>query len=423
MFNLFINAWKVKEIRQKLIYIVIMLAVYRIGCAVNIPGLDNALLLSAQGANADNIFALITGGNYGSIFYMGIGPYITASIIMQLLTQVFPALEQLKDEGETGRQKINQITRYLAVGLALIQGSATVYSLRYLFIYQNPLSYITATAVLVTGTIFIMWLAELLTEKGIGNGSSFIIFANILSGLPASLTMVVGTAIGSDVLAWIKVILVGAIFVGIIAFAVRVQAGERRIPIHYSSNMRGQRFGKGSDQYIPLKVNIAGVMSIIFAISLLQVPTTIYQFTQNLTVKVVSDWLSIHHPFGATVYVVLIFCFTFFYTSFTINPVEMAQNLKNSQAVIPGIRQGKPTSDYIKAIINRMSWIGACFYAALALIPVLIQAIFKIPVGFGGTTLLIVTGVALEFVNQIETQLSVRHYSLSGSGKGGFLLN
>ncbi len=412
MFSVFINAFKVKDIRQKMFYIVIMLAVYRLGCAINLPDINNAALLSAQGASADNIFALITGGSFGSIFYMGIGPYITASIIIQLLTVAIPALEEMQKEGEAGRRKLNQITRYTAVALALIQGIATVYSLRYVFYHQNFLTYVMATVTLVTGTIFIMWLAELITERGIGNGSSFLIFANILSGLPGSITMLLGTALGTtDIVAWLVVIAVALIFVGIIAFAIRIQDGERRIPIQYTRNMQGRRFGNmGGAQFIPLKVNIAGVMSIIFAISLLQVPTTLNQFIpNNAIIQWFSYYLGIHHPVGAAVYVLLIFCFTFFYTSFTINPVEMAQNLKNSQGIIPGIRPGKPTSDYIASIIGRLSWIGAFFYSIMALIPVLIQWIFKVQVGFGGTTLLIVTGVALELLKNMETQLIQRH--------------
>lgn len=413
MFSVFVNAWKVKEIRNKLIYILIMLLIYRVGSVILIPGLDYATLLAAQNMDAGNILAQLTGGSYGTVFYMGIGPYITASIIMQLLTVAIPRLEEMKKEGESGTKKINQLTRIVAVGLSVIQGTATVYSLRNIFTHPNLLTYIMAVVTLVTGTIFIMWLAELLTEKGIGNGSSFIIFANILSGLPRNIMMVMSGALGTtDVWKWATVILIGIIFVAILAFAVRVQAGERRIPIHYAKNVAGRsKFGIGSNQFIPFKVNIAGVMSIIFAISLLQFPQVIQSFVSGGEfLNTVVTWLSTKHPFGAALYVILIFCFTFFYTSFSINPVEMAQNLKNSQGIIPGIRQGKPTSDYIKSIIGRLSWIGAFYYAILAMIPIVLEWVFKVPVGFGGTTLLIITGVALELMKQLETQLIQRHY-------------
>ncbi len=412
MFKTFSNAWKIKDIRSRLLYVLLLLVIYRLGAHIALPGINPTLLLEAKGATnpAQSLYALVAGGGFGSIFAMGIGPYITASIIMQLLTVAIPRLEQLQKEGEDGRKKINQYTRVLSVALALLQGGATVYGLRYLFFHQNWLVYIMATISMVTGTIFIMWLAELLTEKAIGHGSSFIIFANILSGIPGAIINFYNYGSGSGIWNWIKIAIILVLFIGLIALTVFVQDGERRIPVQYSKKMVGRQMVGGQSSYIPLKVNIAGVMSIIFAISLLQTPTFIGQFFQSEKLQNVIRILSISQPLGAILYIVLIFLFTFFYISFAVNPIEMAENMKKSGGFIPGIRPGKPTSDYIQRTIDRLSWLGAFFYAFIAMVPVFIQWIFGISVGIGGTTLLIVTGVALEVSKQLESQLLMRHY-------------
>ncbi len=394
-----------------MLYVLLLLLIYRLGAHIALPGIDPSLLLEAKGANTtQSLYAIVAGGGFGSIFAMGIGPYITSSIIMQLLTVAIPKLEQLQKEGEAGRKKINQYTRVLSVILALLQGSATVYGLRNLFFHQTMLVYVMATLAMVTGTIFIMWLAELLTEKAIGHGSSFIIFANILSGIPGQILNFYNYGTGSGIWNWIKIIIILALFVALIAFTVFVQDGERRIPVQYTKKMVGRQFVGGQSSYIPIKVNIAGVMSIIFAISILQMPSFIAQFVQSDGLSNVIRVLSISHPVGAVLYVILIFLFTFFYISFAVNPIEMAENMKKNGGVIPGIRPGKPTSDYIQRTIDRLSWLGAFFYAFIALTPVIIQWIFKINVGIGGTTLLIVTGVALELSKQLEVQLLNRHY-------------
>ena len=409
MLNVFVNAWKVKDIRKKILYILLMLLIYRIGCHIPLPGLNGANLLEAQQSSAQSLFAVIAGGGVGTIFYMGIGPYITSSIIMQLLTVAIPKLEQIQKEGEEGRKKINQYTRVVAVALAIIQGSATVFSLRGLFLHQNMGMYIVAIAALVTGTMFIMWISELLTEKAIGNGSSFIIFANILSGLPRAVDALY-TEASAGLLDAVRIAGVIILFVGVIVFVVLIQEGERRIPVQYSKKMVGkQQFG-GQTSFIPIKVNIAGVMSIIFAISLLQFPQTIAGWWNPPWLQTVVETVNITHPVGAVLYVILIFCFTFFYTSFAVNPIEMAENMKKNGGFIPGIRPGRPTSDYIVRTIDRLSWIGAVFYSLLAMVPVLIEWIFGIQAGFGGTTLLIVVGVALELNKQLESQLLMRHY-------------
>ena len=409
MLSVFTNAWKVKDIRKKILYVLLMLLIYRVGCFIPLPGLNIAAMAAATSEDPTSLFSLIAGGGMGTIFAMGIGPYITSSIIMQLLTVAIPKLEQIQKEGEEGRKKINQYTRVVAIVLALLQGSASVYSMHGFFIYQNWFVYIVAVLAIMTGTMFIMWISELLTEKAIGNGSSFIIFSNILAGLPAAATSLYGTAI----LGWlpaIKIISVIILFIFVIAFVVLIQDGERRIPVQYSKKMVGKQMFGGQSSFIPIKVNIAGVMAIIFSISLLQFPQTVLQWTKPAWLVKVAEYAGITHPVGAVLYVILIFCFTFFYTSFAINPIEMAENMKKNGGFIPGIRPGRPTSDYISRTIDRLSWIGAVFYSVLAMIPVLIEWVFGIKAGFGGTTLLIVVGVALELNKQLESQLLMRHY-------------
>ncbi len=411
MFSVFTNAWKVKDIRSKMLFIFFILAVYRLGTHIPLPGINPATLASAQaGASTGTLFSLIAGGGRASIFALGIGPYITASIIMQLLTVAITPLERLQKEGEEGRKKINQFTRVLAVVLAALQGIGTVYSLQSMFTYTGIVPYVVATLSLVTGTIVVMWLGELITERGLGNGSSFIIFANIIANLPYGISYLWNLASSGSGMDVLKVILIIIMFFVIIMFVVLVQNGERRIPVQYSKGAGGKNYYAGKDQYIPLKVNIAGVMSIIFAISLLQMPAVLNQLFQNDTLAKLEQVLSITSPSGLIIYVILIFCFTFFYTSFAINPIEMAENMKKNASFIPGIRPGKPTSDYIQTSVNRLSWIGASFYAIIAATPVLLDWIFNINVGFGGTTLLIVTGVALELDKQLESQLLMRHY-------------
>jgi len=436
LFKIFANAWRVEDIRKKLLFIFLLLLIYRFGSAIPLPGIDLDLLYQVRHGMGDvgfdavqTIFSMIAGGGVGSVFVMGIAPYITSSIIMQLLTYAIPQLSAMQKEGEDGRKKIQQITRYLAVALAALQGAATVFSYTnwppgmggfnlFRLDHQNMFVYIMATLAMMAGTIFIMWLAELLTEKGIGNGASFLIFANILAGLPTgamALWMMVTGDTSVGVIA--QAIILLAVFAAIIAFVVLVHEGERRIPVQYS---RKAARGYGNhNSYIPLKVNIAGVLSIIFAMSLLQFPVQIAQFfpspmgaDPNLMERIASflDFRELHWV-GALIYVVLIFAFTHFYTSFAVNPVEMAENMKKNGGFIPGIRPGKPTSEFIQTTVNRLSWIGAVFYSIIALTPILLdRAIPQMQIGFGGTSLLIVTGVALEFVKQLESQLLMRHY-------------
>jgi len=441
LFKIFINAWRVQDIRKKLLFIFLLLLIYRFGSAIPLPGIDIYALrdwrYGGAGAGVDvvqTLFGMIMGGGLGSIFAMGIAPYITASIIMQLLTYAIPKLSEMQKDGEDGRKKIGQITRYMAVGLAALQASAMVFSYtnihgtgENLFRYQNMMVYSVAVLAMVTGTIFIMWLAELLTEKGIGNGASFLIFANILSQLPMGIMVLVHQVRDPMTQSFsltgiLLVLVVLAVFALIIAFVVAVHEGERRIPVQYSKGAAGGRsmFGNQSS-YIPLKVNIAGVLSIIFAITILQFPSMLIGFMPNLAGGTMDNIFGQNgilriggpagpHWVGILVYVLLIFVFTHFYTSFAVNPVEMAENMKKNGGFIPGIRPGKPTSEFIQTTVNRLSWIGSVFYSLIALSPIILDVVTGIPTGFGGTTLLIVIGVALEFVKQLESQLLMRHY-------------
>jgi len=415
LFSILINAWKVKEIRQKLMAVLALVAVYRLGAAIPLPGINLVawqFVRTGGGGFDQTLFATIVGGEFGTIFQMGIGPFITASIIMQLLCVAIPKLEQIQKEGQEGRKKIGRITRFVAVGLALVQGAGTVFSIEQqgLFLHSSWLTWISATTAIVAGSIFVMWLGELITEKGIGNGSSFIIFSNIISGAPAGVMMGVAIIQTMEPLLILAFALLLVLFVGLVAFATLIQDGERRIPVQYSKKMVGRQMYGGQSTYMPIKVNIAGVMSIIFSISLLQLPATMAAFFPHPNIIRLTEILSLTSPVGAVLYAVLIVCFTFFYTSFAVNPVEMAENLKKNGGVIPGVRSGKPTSDYISRTVHRLSVIGAGFYVTLAMAPIIFQVATSLQIGFGGTTLLIMVGVALETVKQLESQLLMRHY-------------
>ena len=407
MFSTFKNAWKVKELRNRIIFMILMLLVIRFGTKIAIPGINISELSSGD---SSSLFSIITGGAFGTIFALGIGPYITSSIIMQLLTVAIPKLEQLQKEGEQGRQIINKYTRVLALFLAFMQAAGQVFSLKNAFTHQNLWVYFVAALSMVAGTILIMWIGERLTEHGIGNGTSFIIFANILSSLPTTIQSVLVGVSDKGRVQYVFLAIIAILFILLIAFVILVQDGERRIPVQYSKKIVGRKMVGGQSTFIPIKVNIAGVMSIIFAISLLQFPQTIYQLWKPEWLGKLVNILNITSPVGAVLYIILIFCFTSFYTSFAFNPIEVAENMKKSGGFIPGIRPGKPTSEFIQNVVNRISLIGACFYAFIAMVPVIFEWVFKMRVGFGGTTLLIVTGVALEIVKQLDSQLLMRNY-------------
>lgn len=392
-----------------------MLAIVRLGAHIAIPGIDVAAVKASQDmVSTGTLYNIIAGGanSRWSIFAMGIGPYITSSIIMQLLTVAIPKLEALNKEGQEGRKKIQTYSRYLTVILAFVQAIGVVLSFRTLMVSQSIVVFASAVLTLICGTSFIMWLAEQITAKGVGNGSSLIIFINIVSNLPTGIRSLYQQATGGDMTGWLKVIAMILILLAVIVFIVLVHDAERRLPVQYSSKMSGHKLMGGRTSFIPIKVNTAGVISIIFAISLIQFPETIAQFLPNVpdAMKTVIEALKMTNPIGAILYVVLIIFFTYFYTSIVINPNEMAENMKKNGGFIPGIRPGQPTSNYITRVVDRISLVGAVSYSILALIPLVMQWIFKMNVGFGGTTMIIVVGVALDIVKALESQLLMRHY-------------
>ena len=398
-----------------------ILAIVRFGAQIAIPGIDVvSIKLEQELASTGTLYNIIAGGynSNWSIVAMGIGPYITSSIIMQLLTVAIPKIEQLSKEGEEGRKKISKYSRYLTVVLATIQAIGLTYRFasQSMFLTTNQFIYIAAVISLVAGTTLIMWLAEQITAKGISNGSSMIIFVNIISNLPAGLTTLIGyTQIDGilDTVGLGKVSAIVLLLLAVLVFIVVVNNGERKIPVQYSSKVAGNRSYGGKSTFIPIKVNTGGVISIIFAISLLQFPETISQFlpvSTSGTLGVVIEALKMTNPSGAALYVILIILFSYFYTSIVINPIEMAENMKKNGGFIPGIRPGQPTSSYITRVVGRITFVGAIVFATIAFVPILLQWIFGFEVGFGGTTLVIVVGVCLDVVKSLESQLLMRHY-------------
>ena len=416
MFKIFANSWKTPEIRNKILYTLMIFAIVRLGTLIALPGIDTAGVMAARqnATAAGTLYSVIAGGaNSGwSLFAMGIGPYINASIIMQLLTIAIPKFEQLSKEGPDGRKQLQSYSRYLTVVLALIQGSGLVYTYQNMYLVHSPLVYIASVLCLVCGSTFVMWLAEQITAKGIGNGSSMIIFINIVSNLPMGAATLYYTIVGSGAIGAAKVAAIVIILIIVLAFIVCVNSGESRLPVAYSTKMVGRKQAGGRSTSMPIKVNTSGVISIIFAISLLQFPQQIGNFIPNKgeAFTKVLEVLNMTHPVGALLYVILIFFFTYFYTSIVINPNEIAMNMKKNGGFIPGIRPGQPTSAYITRVVNRITLVGAICYAILAMVPILLQWIFKINVGFGGTTLIIVVGVCLDIVKTRESQLLMRHY-------------
>lgn len=402
------------ELKKKLIFTVWMMAFLRIGAIIPAPGVNPDAISSMMGGMGDNnLFDLLnvfTGGGFATmaIFAFGVGPYITSSIIIQLLTIAFTKLEELSKEGEDGKKKINKMTRYLTLIIALLQGSATTLLLynQAILIESTSLYFSLTLLSFVAGSMLVMWIGEQITTKGIGNGISLIIFINIVASLPQT----VRTLRDADL---VIAILVVFLFIVMIAFAVTMALGERRVSVQYAKRMSGRKVYGGQNQNIPIKVNLAGVLPVIFSMSLIQFP----EIVTNIFLKNPSEgWLTVIDnlrwttPIGGTIYVILIFGFAFFYSSIAFNPVDIASNMKKSGGFIPGIRPGKPTSDYLSKIATHVTLLGAIFLSILALTPVLFQVILGMPVAFGGTSLLIVVGVALETVKQLESQMLMRSY-------------
>ena len=427
------NAWKVPELRSKIYFTLLVVLLYRLGAQIPVPFLD-AELMESFGSQMGGLFEymnLLSGGAFsqGTLFALNVSPYITASIVIQLLTIALPPLERLSKQGEEGRKKINAITRYTTVALALIT------ALGYYFLLKgtDSASYLTANgrtffgavvivACFCAGSSLIMWLAEKINELGIGNGISMILFANILSRVFAlasnvwHMTFTRGGFAGFEWLGLVKSILSILITLAIVVLIVWFTESERRIPIQYAKRQVGRKMYGGQSSNLPLKMNMAGVMPVIFSSSIVSIPATIATFIsdkEHWFYKLANDWFNYNTVAYLIVYIVLIFLFSYFYIMISFNPVEVANNIKNQGGSVPGIRPGKPTSDYIKKILGRITTLGAVFLAFIAGFPMLINIIFGNSfsgIAFGGTSLLIVVGVALETFRSLESQLAMRNY-------------
>ena len=413
------KAWNIPDIRKKIIFTLCMLVIFRIGAQIPVPGMDREVL--AQTFDSDTglfaLFNLFSGGAFSNftIFALSITPYITASIILQLLTIAIPSLERLSREGTEGRKKIAQYTRYLTVGLAVVQAiGVTIGLFRQALISTDVFSVIVIVMVLTAGTAFLMWLGEQINEHGIGNGISLIIFAGIIARLPSAVQEMWaklhdGTL--SIVTLIVFLIFCGAVIVGIIM----VQQGERRIPVQYAKRVVGRKMYGGQSTHIPMKVNQAGVIPIIFSISLLQFPLTITYFVPNSGfTDFVSKYLSPSGNPGVWVYgglnIALTIFFTYFYTAITFNPADVADNMRQNGGFIPGIRPGVATVEYLNKIMSRLCFAGGIFLAAVATIPTIVSVFTPFSFSFGGTSLLTMVGVALDMVQQLENQMLMRNY-------------
>lgn len=413
MFKTLKNAWRVPDLRRKIIYTLFMFAIIRIGAHVPVPGVNAGAMeqLMSGDNNVLGLMDVVSGGAFKSmaLFAMGVGPYINASIIMQLLTIAIPKLEELSKEGADGREKIDKYTRYVTLALATIQSWGMTFSLRNYNVLNDTSvwGYSLAIVSFVAGSMLVMWIGEQITEKGLGNGISLIIFINIVSRLPQ------GAGILMEYKKPVATILLLLLFLAMIVFVVIMSQGERRIPVQYAKRTTGRRVYGGQSTHIPIKVNLSGVLPVIFAMSMIQFPEIITGFfvaTPQGTWGRILNNLRWTEPIGAVIYILLILFFTFFYSTIAFNPVEVAGNMKKSGGFVPGIRPGKPTSDYLTKIATHVTLMGAIFLAIVATLPVVFTAIFGMQVTFGGTSLLIVVGVALETVKSLESQMLMRTY-------------
>ena len=434
MLKTLVNAFKNKDIRKKLLYTLMMLVVVRIGSLLPIPGVDTeyfSTLLSGINNGDLSYLSAFTGGSFEkmSLFALSITPYITSSIIMQLLTIAIPKLEEMQKEGEDGRKKIASITRYVTIGLALIESVAMAIGfgkqgLIKGYADMSTIHYVSSIVVVVAaltgGSALLMWIGERITENGVGNGISIVLLINIISGMPNDFATLYSTFVAPKTIA--KGVLAGAVILAILILMVILvcflQDGERRIPVQYSQKVTGRKSMGGQSTHIPLKVNTAGVMPIIFASSLMQFPVIIVQLFSSTTyewTKYLSSsyWCKVATPkysLGLLLYIVLVIVFAYFYTSITFNPVEVADNMKRAGGVIPGITPGKSTSEYLNKILNYIVFVGAVGLMIIALIPIMCSGFFNASVSFGGTSIIIIVGVVLETLKQIEAQMCNRYY-------------
>jgi len=407
------NILKITELRQKVVFTLAMFLVFRAGTHIPVPGVDVSVI--EQMFTSGNLFGLLdlfSGGALSkfSVFAMSITPYINASIIMQLLTVVVPKFEQWAKEGEEGRKKITQITRYGTVLLGFVQAIGMAIGLKAAIINPSIGSMLLIALTLTAGTTFLMWLGEQITEKGIGNGISLIIFAGIVSRIPDGV-YVIYQYLAAGTINYFNLLLFLIIGVAMIVLVISISQGQRRIPVQYAKRVVGRKTYGGHSTHIPLKVNQAGVIPIIFASSVLMFPVTIAQFINIPWVKTVADWFAWGTPLQTMLYALLIIFFTYFYTAVTLNISDMAENMKKYGGFIPGLRPGKPTADYLDKVMTRITLAGSVFLAFIAILPNFIAVVTNIPgVYFGGTALLIVVGVALDTMKQIEALVLMRHY-------------
>lgn len=415
------KAWHIPEVRKKIVFTLCMLVIFRIGAQIPVPGMDRNVL--AETFDSDTglfaLFNLFSGGAFSNftIFALSITPYITASIILQLLTIAIPHLERLSKEGMEGRKKIAQYTRYLTVVLAIIQAiGVTVGLFRQALISTDAFSVIVIVMVLTAGTAFLMWLGEMINENGIGNGISLIIFAGIIARLPSAVQEIY-QKVTEGTLSIVSLVVFLLFCVVVIVGIILIQQGQRRIPVQYAKRVVGRKTYGGQASHIPLKVNQAGVIPVIFSMAFLQFPLTVVYFmnAQGTAAQWIERWLSPSGSPGVWVYAainaLLIIFFTYFYTSVTFKPDEVAQNLKSNGGFIPGIRPGKATVDYITRVMNRITFVGAIFLAAVAVLPTIVSEIGGLSFHFGGTSLLIAVGVGLDTMKQLEDQMVMRNYS------------
>ncbi len=423
MFSSFQNIFNIPELRKRLLFTLLMLAVYRIGAHIPTPGIRGEELskfLHQQASGLMGFFDMFSGGALSklTIFALGIMPYITASIVLQLLTVVIPSLQALAKEGEAGRKKITEYTRYGTVLIAAFQSFWISVGIEKMgsgaFVEGTGWSFRILTMITLTaGTTFIMWLGEQITERGIGNGISLIIFAGIVSGFPRAVTNTIGLVNAGEI-PYFMLLVILILVVGVIAAIIIMERGQRKIPVQYAQRMVGRKIYKGQSTHLPLKINSAGVIPPIFASSILLFPATIAGFAEVGWVKVIADQIAPGKILYTATYIAMIIFFAFFYTAIVFNPVDIADNLKKYGGFIPGIRPGRKTSDYLYRVLTRITLGGAIYLSAVCVLPDIFYKAFHVTFYFGGTSLLIVIGVALDTVSQIESHLIQRHY-------GGFL--
>ena len=407
------NIYRIPELRQKITFTLIMFAIFRMGTHIPVPGVNPAVI--EQLFSSGNLFGLLdlfSGGALSkfSIFAMSITPYINASIIIQLLTVVIPTLEQWSKEGQEGHKKTTQVTRYLTVALAFLQAIGMSIGLRDAILNPGIPSILVIAITLTAGTVFLMWVGEQMTAQGVGNGISLIIFAGIVAALPKNLERIY-RYLQAGTISALNVIFFVLIAVAMVVFVILIHEAHRRIPISYAKRVVGSRAYGGHSSHIPLKVNQAGVIPIIFASSVLMFPVTVAQFIDVPWVKTVASYFAWGTPLQTTLYALLILFFTYFYTAVTVKIPDMAENLKKYGGFIPGVRPGKPTEDYLDRVLTRITLAGAFFLAFIAILPNMVAGATHIEgVYFGGTALLIVVGVALDTMKQIESMVVMRHY-------------